>query len=181
MSEGKETSAAVAEPIKGDGRIIFAEDVVATIAALAAADVEGVAAMNGGVMEGFTEMLGKKSVTKGVKVEVGSEEAAADLSVNIQYGYRIREVCEKIQQAVKTAIETMTGLRVVEVNVFVQSVVFEQEPSRADKKAQKELEAAEKLKQKELEAAEKQKQKELEKAEREKAEKEKAEAAIRVK
>lgn len=179
MSEVKETSAAVVEPPKGDGRIIFAEDVVATIAALAAADVEGVAAMNGGVMDGFTEMLGgRKSVTKGVKVEVGTEEAAADLSVNIQYGYRIREVCEKIQQAVKTAIETMTGLRVVEVNVFVQSVVFESEPSRADKK--KEEKALEKA-QKEQEAAEKLRQKELEKAEKEQAEKEKAEAAIRVK
>ena len=174
MSEVKETSTAVAEPANGDGRIIFAEDVVATIAALAAADVEGVAAMNGGVMEGFTEMLGKKSVTKGVKVEVGTEEAAADLSVSIQYGYRIREVCEKIQQAVKTAVETMTGLRVVEVNVFVQSVVFETEPSRAEKKKEKEA-------QKELEAAEKQKQKELEKAEKERTEKEKAESAIRVK
>ncbi len=174
MSEVKETSPAVAEPVSGDGRIIFAEDVVATIAALAAADVEGVAAMNGGVMEGFTEMLGKKSVTKGVKVEVGSEEAAADLSVSIQYGYRIREVCERIQQAVKTAVETMTGLRVVEVNVFVQSVVFETEPSRAEKKKEKEA-------QKELEAVEKQKQKELEKAEKERIEKEKAEAAVRVK
>ncbi len=175
MSEEKTTSTAVAEQSAGDGRIIFAEDVVATIAALAAADVEGVVAMTGGVMEGFSEMLGKKSVTKGVKVEVGTEEAAADLSVSIQYGYRIREVCENIQQAVKTAVETMTGLRVVEVNIFVQSVVFE--PTRADKKKEKEA-------QKELEAAEKQKQKELEKAEKaakEQAEKEQAEAALRVK
>ena len=174
MSESKESGTAVAQTDLNGGKIIFAEDVVATIAALAAADVEGVAAMTGGKMEGITEMLGKKSVTKGVKVEVGSEEAAADLSVSIQYGSRIREVCEKIQQAVKTAIETMTGLRVVEVNVFVQSVVFEQEPSRAEKKKEEKA-------QKELEAAEKLRQKELEKAEKEKADKEKAEAAVRVK
>lgn len=178
MSEEKTLSTAVAEPADNDGRIIFAEDVVATIAALAAADVEGVAAMSGGVMEGFSEMLGKKSVTKGVKVEVGTEEAAADLSVNIKYGYRIREVCENIQQAVKTAVETMTGLRVVEVNIFVQSVVFEPtEPSRAEKQKQKELEKAERERQKELEKE----QKEREAAEKERQEKEKAEAAVRVK
>jgi uncharacterized alkaline shock family protein YloU len=64
-------------------------------------------------------------VTKGVKVEVGTEEAAVDVSVSIKYGYKIKEVCEKIQQAAKSAVETMTGLRVVEINVFVQSVVFE--------------------------------------------------------
>lgn len=117
------------------GRIIFADDVVATIASLAAADVPGVAGMSGGVVEGFTEKLGKKSLTKGVKVEVGKEEVAVDISVLIQYGFRIRDVCLEIQKAVKTAIETMTGLRAVEINVFVQAVVFEQtEPTRAEKR-----------------------------------------------
>lgn len=117
------------------GRIIFADDVVATIASLAAADVPGVAGMSGGVVEGFTEKLGKKNLTKGVKVEVGQEEVAIDISVLIQYGFRIRDVCVEIQKAVKTAIETMTGLRAVEINVFVQAVVFEPtEPTRAEKR-----------------------------------------------
>lgn len=153
MTEGTENNAAVVEAEKTDsGRIIFADDVVATIASLAASDVEGVASLSGGVVEGFTEKLGgKKNLTKGVKVEVGTEEAAVDLSINVKFGYRIREVCEKIQQEVKNGIETMTGLRVVEVNVFVQSVVFEQtEPTRAElreqkkkeKEAQKEADAA---------------------------------------
>jgi uncharacterized alkaline shock family protein YloU len=125
MSEDKKTNAEVSKTETDGGRIIFADDVVATIAALAVSDVEGVSAMSGGVVEGFTEMLGKKNLTKGVKVEVGAEEAAVDVSVSIRYGYKIREVCEKIQIAAKNAIETMTGLRVVEVNVFVQSVTFE--------------------------------------------------------
>lgn len=119
------------------GRIIFANDVVATIAALAAADVPGVAAMSGGVMEGFTEMLGKKNLTKGVKVEVGQEEAAVDLTALIKYGFKIQDVCANVQQAVKNAIETMTGLRVVEVNVFVQGIVFDT-PEKAEKKKEKE-------------------------------------------
>lgn len=121
------------------GRIIFANDVIATIAALAAADVNGVASMSGGVVEGLTEMLGKKNLTKGVKVEVGTEEAAVDISVNVRYGFAIQEVCQNLQKAIKNAIETMTGLRVVEVNVFVQSVVFDKpaEPE-AEKREKKE-------------------------------------------
>ena len=118
------------------GRIIFADEVVATIASLAVSDVDGVATLTGGMVEGITEMLGKKNMTKGVKVEVGSEEAAVDVSVIVKFGFKIKEVCEKIQEAVKSSIETMTVLRVVEVNVFVQSVVFEagEGNSRAPKK-----------------------------------------------
>lgn len=107
------------------GKIVFANDVIATIAALAAADVKGVAGMSGGMVEGFTEMLGRKNLTKGVKVEVGTEEVAVDVSVIIQYGFKIQDVCAEIQGAVRDAIETMTGLRAVEINVFVQAVSFE--------------------------------------------------------
>ena len=95
------------------GKIIFADDVIATIAALAAADVQGVASMSGGVVEGLTEMLGKKNLTKGVKVEVGSEEAAVDISVNVRYGFAIQEVCQNLQNAIKNAIETMTGVDLI--------------------------------------------------------------------
>ena len=137
MADTVETSLEV----KGadNGKIIFADDVIATIAALAAADVQGVASMSGGVVEGLTEMLGKKNLTKGVKVEVGTEEAAVDISVNVRYGFAIQEVCQNLQNAIKNAIETMTGLRVVDVNVYVQSVVFEKpaepEPEKKEKKA----------------------------------------------
>lgn len=154
-----------------DGKIIFSDEVVATIAALAAADVPGVSAMSGGVVEGFTEKFGKKVLTKGVKVEVGTEEAAIDLSVLIEYGYRIQEVCASIQKAVKTAVETMTGLRVVEVNVFVQAISFENLDMRTDKKKQRDAEKAERAKAKEEQLA---KDKEL-------AEKETVEPAPRVK
>ena len=107
------------------GKIIFAPDVIATIASFAAAEVEGVVGMAGGV-EGITGMLNaKKSMTKGIKVEVGEEEVAVDLSVIIRYGYKLHEVCTKIQTGIKNAIETMTGLRVVQVNVFVQSINFD--------------------------------------------------------
>ena len=124
------------------GKIVFATDVIATIAALAAADVKGVAGMSGGMVEGITEMLGRKNLTKGVKVEVGTEEAAVDASVIVQYGFRIQEVCTEVQHAIKNAVETMTGLRVVEVNVYVQAVSFDvAEPVPEIKKEKPEKEA----------------------------------------
>ena len=139
MSENKNVSTNV--EAAGSGKIVFADDVIATIAALAAADVEGVAGMSGGVVEGLTEMLGKKNITKGVKVEVGTEEAAVDVFVNVRYGFRIQEVCANLQQAIKSAVETMTGLRVVEVNAYVQTVVFDTpEDDKKEKKAKKEKE-----------------------------------------
>ena len=107
------------------GKITFATDVIATIAALATAEVKGVTGMSGGMVEGITEMLGRKNLTKGVKVDVGTEEAAVDVSVIVQYGFRIQDVCKEIQTSVRNAVETMTGLRVVEVNVLVQSVNFD--------------------------------------------------------
>ena len=140
---GTEVSKTEVSKVEAEGgRILFADEVVATIASLAVSDVEGVSALSGGMVEGITEMLGKKNMTKGVKVEVGQEEAAVDVSVSVRYGYKIKEVCEKIQAAVKSAIETMTGLRVVEVNVFVQSVVFEASETnpRAAKRKEKQKE-----------------------------------------
>ncbi|MBR0424596.1 MAG: Asp23/Gls24 family envelope stress response protein [Clostridia bacterium] len=109
------------------GKVVFAEDVVATIASLAAAEVEGVYGMSGTTFEGIGEKLGKKNYTKGVKVEVGSVECAVDMTLIVKYGYRIQEVCQNVQNSVKDAIETMTGLKVVEVNISVNSVVFAEE------------------------------------------------------
>ena len=125
------------------GQVQIADEVVAIIAGLAATEVEGVASMAGSMSSSLNEMLGKKDHTKGVKVEVGSEEAAVDISVNVRYGFAIQEVCQNLQNAIKNAIETMTGLRVVEVNVYVQSVVFEK-PAEPEKKEKKEKQPKEK-------------------------------------
>lgn len=105
-----------------NGTISFADDVIATIAGLAATEIEGVAGMSGGIMGGIAELLGKRNLTKGVKVEVGQEETSIDLSVIVEYGVEIHKVCESIQRNVKKALETMTGLRVLSVNINVQGV-----------------------------------------------------------
>ncbi|SHJ49032.1 Asp23/Gls24 family envelope stress response protein [Paramaledivibacter caminithermalis] len=104
------------------GQIKISDDVVATIAGLAAGEVEGICSMSGGLAGNITDFFGKKNLSKGVKVDVGEEEAAVDLFVVVDYGVKIPDVAWKVQENVKNAIETMTGLKVIEVNVHVQGV-----------------------------------------------------------
>lgn len=104
------------------GKIQIAPEVIEIIAGLATTEVEGVAHMSGGFVGDIAERLGRKNPTKGVKVEVGQKEAAVDVSVVIDFGYRIPDVASAIQNNVKTSIENMTGLRVVEVNVHIVDV-----------------------------------------------------------
>lgn len=106
------------------GTIRIADEVVSIIAGLAATEVEGVAGMSGGIAGGIAEILGRKNFSKGVKVEVGEKEAAIDLYIIVKYGVRIPDIALNVQEAVKAAIENMTGLSTVDVNVHVQGVGF---------------------------------------------------------
>jgi len=110
-----------------NGQIRIADEVVGVIAGLAATEVKGVAGMSGGIAGGIAEMLGRKNLSKGVKVEVGERETAIDLYIIVEYGAKIPEVAWEIQENVKNAVETMTGLNVVEVNINIQGVNIEKE------------------------------------------------------
>ncbi|HPT82951.1 MAG TPA: Asp23/Gls24 family envelope stress response protein [Limnochordia bacterium] len=109
------------------GDLKIANEVVGIIAGLAATEVPGVAGMSGGFAGGIAEMLGHRNFSKGVKVDVGQHECVVDLFVIIEYGYSIPEVARQIQENVKRAIEVMTGLDVMEVNLHVLGVQFPQE------------------------------------------------------
>jgi uncharacterized alkaline shock family protein YloU len=109
------------------GTIKITDEVVAIIAGIAAMEVPGVTSMSGGIAGGIAEALGRKNLSKGVKVEVGEKEAAIDLFIIVEYGYRIPEVAWTIQERVKNAVEDMTGLNVVEVNIHIQGVNIEKE------------------------------------------------------
>lgn len=136
MTEGKENS--LDKFVQNDfGSIRIADEVVAIIAGLAATEVKGVAGMSGGVSAGIAEMLGRKNLSKGVKCEVGEKEAAVDLFVVVEFGARIPEVAQQIQQKVKSSIESMTGLKVVEINIHVQGVTFEKIENKEDDHSQR--------------------------------------------
>lgn len=106
------------------GSIQIAPEVIEIIAGLAAVEVDGVAGMSGGFAGDIAGLLGRKNLSKGVKVEAGTREAAVDVSILMEYGYRIPDVATAIQQNVKHAISSMTGLDVVEVNVHIHGVHF---------------------------------------------------------
>ncbi len=103
--------------------IQIADDVVAIIAGKAVSEAPGVFAMAGGFAGGISEVLsGKKNLSKGIKVELGEKETKIDVNIIVEYGSRIPDVAFDIQNRVKTAVEAMTGLKVVAVNVHVQGV-----------------------------------------------------------
>lgn len=106
------------------GTIQIAPEVIEIIAGMATVEVPGVAGMSGGFAGDIAEFLGRKNMSKGVKVEVGQREAAIDVSVVIEFGTRIPEVASAVQHNVKQAIESMTGLSVVQVNVHIHDVIF---------------------------------------------------------
>ena len=130
MEENKEEN--VIEEVQGEvalesnTNIKIADDVIAVIAGVAVAEVPGVAEMSGGFAGGISEVLsGKKNLSKGIKVESGEKETKIDVNIIVEYGTRIPDVAFEIQNRVKKAVENMTGLKVVEVNVHIQGVSTE--------------------------------------------------------
>ena len=104
------------------GTVKIASDVVGTIAVMAAQEVEGIFSMSGGFTDDIAEKFGMKSSNKGIKFQVGETESAIDLYLIVDYGVKIPEVCLNAQERVKNAVETMTGLKVVEINIHVQGI-----------------------------------------------------------
>jgi len=102
--------------------IKIADDVIATIAGKAASEVDGVYAMSGGFAGGISEVFGKKSYTKGIKIDSTDKGLKIDVNIIVEYGARIPDVAYEIQNRVKKAIENMTGLKIEEINVHIQGV-----------------------------------------------------------
>ena len=104
------------------GEVNIADEVVTIIAGLAATEVDGVSSMAGNITNELVSRLGKKNLSKGVKVEVVDNTVRVDVSLNIAYGYAIPDISAKVQERIKSAIETMTGLEVHAVNVRIAGV-----------------------------------------------------------
>ena len=121
-------------------QIKIADDVVSIIAGKAVSEISGVAGMAGGFAGGISEVFsGKKNLSKGIKVDVGEKEVKIDVNIIVEYGARIPDVAFEIQNRVKKAVESMTGLTVPEVNVHVQGVnteIQEKKNEEPDKKSE---------------------------------------------
>ena len=130
MSEEKKQKVVDEKEVKGkieeetnNNNIEISSDVVAVIAGMAASEVAGVAEMAGGFAGGISEVLsGKKNMAKGIKVDIQGKEVKIDVNIIVEYGARIPDVAFEIQKRIKKSVESMTGLKVLEVNVHVQGV-----------------------------------------------------------
>ena len=122
-----------------DDGIEISNDVIAVIAGVAASEVEGVSSMAGGFAGGISEVFGgKKNMAKGIKVDKTETTAKIDVNIIVDYGSRIPDVAYEIQKRVKKSVESMTGLKVEEVNVHVQGVDtnFKKNKQKQEKKSE---------------------------------------------
>lgn len=126
MEENKNIQAEQASTIK------ISEEVVAIVAGIAATEITGVAGMSSSLAGGIYELLGKKNMAKGVKVEIIGNDVNIDLFIVVEYGAKIPDVAWEIQEKVKKQVETMTGLNVLKVNINVEGINIEKEPKKEE-------------------------------------------------
>ncbi len=104
------------------GNVNISDDVIGIITSIAAGEIEGVNGLSGGFAEDLAEMFGVKNLKKGVKVDIQDDIVVVDLNIIVDFGIKIPDVAWQVQENVKTAVETMTGLTVKEVNIHVQGI-----------------------------------------------------------
>ncbi|MFX3622594.1 MAG: Asp23/Gls24 family envelope stress response protein [Ectobacillus sp.] len=114
------------------GKVEIAPEVIEVIAGIASTEVEGVAAMRGNFATGVVERLGKKNHGKGVKVELANDGIIVDVYVQMYFGVSIPNVAQNIQDNIRQALLTMTGLELKEVNVHVVGVTFDAPKQEVD-------------------------------------------------
>ena len=124
-SKKEEVVETVDSSVEIDTNLNISEDVIGIIAGLAASEVEGIAGMTLGFVDGINQILGgNKKYSKGVKIELEGRKVTIDLYVNVKYGVRIPDIAFAAQNAVKSSVENMTGLEVAAVNVNVQGIKY---------------------------------------------------------
>ncbi len=118
---------------KSVGQIQIADEVIAIIAGTAASEVEGVVAGSGSSEGSFGGLFGKKNnPSKGIKVSVEEGTAVIDVELAVIYGYKITEAAQQVQEKVKSAVENMTGLSVMSVNVNVSTIINKPKTEKED-------------------------------------------------
>lgn len=105
-----------------NGKVNIADDVIGVISTIAASEIKGIKALTGTFQDDVLEMIGKKNFNKGIHVEMNNNVVLVELSVIVDYGAKIHEIAKEVQENVKLAIESMTGLEVVAVNVNIEGI-----------------------------------------------------------
>jgi uncharacterized alkaline shock family protein YloU len=108
-----------------NGEVRMADEVVAIIAGLAATEADGVTSLAGNITNEAVAKIGEKKLSKGIRINADENKVEVEAAINIAYGYQIPKVYADVQERIKSAIETMTGLEVTGVNVRIASVDVE--------------------------------------------------------
>lgn len=110
---------------EGRGKVLISEDVVAVIVGLAATEVKGVSAMAGNITNEIMAKVGRKNLSRGVKIQINGNRVKISLVITMDFGYNIPGTCSKIQDKVKSAVENMTGLKVTDIDIRIAGVDME--------------------------------------------------------
>lgn len=123
MEQNEERATHVVYEKDEHGQIVIADEVVAIIAGIAATEVKGVDSMYGGWSGEIISRMGIRDLAKGVSISIEDDHVSVKLSLNVKYGYSIPDVSRNVQDKVASAIESMTGLSVLDVNIRIAGVV----------------------------------------------------------
>ena len=123
MEQNEERATHVVYEKDEHGQIVIADEVVAIIAGIAATEVKGGDSMYGGWSGEIISRMGIRDLSKGVSISIEDGHVSVKLSLNVRYGYSIPDVSRNVQDKVASAIESMTGLSVLDVNIRIAGVV----------------------------------------------------------
>ncbi len=136
QATGVEEAISKTDPTKEGDSIKISSEVVAVIAGIVSSDIPGIAGMSGGLVGGIAEKLGRKDLTKGIKVHVEEETVIIDMNVIAEYGTSIVESTDKLKQAIRSSVEKTTGLKVKAININVLGINIPGEESAVEKKVE---------------------------------------------
>ncbi len=119
---GTEDAVLKPDPSKQGDSIRISSEVIAVITSIISSDVPGVAGMSGGVVGGIAERLGRKDMTKGIKVQVDENKVSIDLSIIVDYGAVIVETTDRLKKEIRSNVEKTTGLKVEAININVLGI-----------------------------------------------------------
>lgn len=121
------------DPNKEGDSITISSEVIAVIAGIVSSDIPGIAGMSGGVVGGIAEKLGRRDLTKGIKVRINEEVVHIDLNVIAEYGVSIVDSTGKLKKEIRDTVEKTTGLKVAAININVLGIEVPQEEEEKEK------------------------------------------------
>ncbi len=135
---GTEEAVLKPDPAKEGDSIRISSEVIAVITSIISSDIPGVAGMSGGVVGGIAERLGRKDMTKGIKVQVDENKVSIDLNIIVEYGVSIVDTTDKLKKEIRGNVEKTTGLKVETIDINVQGISVPGEEEEVEEKEKKE-------------------------------------------